>query len=192
MPGAGVPPGRKYQNEGGPAPREIAELMRNVMSPLIAEEAIWRFFDALAWNWLIAGTDAHAKNYSLLLAGTEVRLAPLRRRLGAALRSRSQSAALCDEDRRYYRVVPHHNTWPMAAHDLGLGPEQAIGRVRELAERAPDALRDAADEPDVVALGRPLPSRLVDLVRDRVSACVAILDRPIPPQSKSAQALGPT
>jgi len=33
--------------------------------------------DALAWNWLIAGTDAHAKNYSLLLAGNDVRLAPL-------------------------------------------------------------------------------------------------------------------
>jgi serine/threonine-protein kinase HipA len=91
-----------------------------------------------------------------------------------------------------YRVVPQHDTWPMAAHALGLGREQAIGRVPELAERAPDAFRDAADEPDVVALGRPLPSRLVDLVRDRVSARVAILDRPMPPQSEAAQALGPT
>ena len=36
-----------------------------------------RFADALIWNWLIAGTDAHAKNYSLLLAGGQVRLAPL-------------------------------------------------------------------------------------------------------------------
>ena len=36
-----------------------------------------RFADALIWNWLIAGTDAHAKNYSLLLAGAQVRLAPL-------------------------------------------------------------------------------------------------------------------
>lgn len=38
---------------------------------------MWRFVDALALNWLIAGTDAHAKNYSLLLAGSQVRLAPL-------------------------------------------------------------------------------------------------------------------
>jgi len=35
------------------------------------------FIDALGFNWLIAGTDAHAKNYSLLLAGgPHVRLAP--------------------------------------------------------------------------------------------------------------------
>ena len=36
-----------------------------------------RFADALAWNWIIGGTDAHAKNYSLLLSGSDVRLAPL-------------------------------------------------------------------------------------------------------------------
>jgi serine/threonine-protein kinase HipA len=37
-----------------------------------------RFLDANAFNWLIGGTDAHAKNYSLLIgAGDEVRLSPL-------------------------------------------------------------------------------------------------------------------
>jgi serine/threonine-protein kinase HipA len=42
-----------------------------------ADIAVMRFFDALMVNWLICGTDAHAKNYSLLLAGRQVRLAPL-------------------------------------------------------------------------------------------------------------------
>jgi serine/threonine-protein kinase HipA len=33
---------------------------------------------ALAFNWIVAGSDAHAKNYSLLLGGAgRVRLAPL-------------------------------------------------------------------------------------------------------------------
>ena len=40
-------------------------------------EDVERFRDALIYNWLIAGTDAHAKNYSLMLAGGQVRLAPL-------------------------------------------------------------------------------------------------------------------
>ena len=32
----------------------------------------------LIFNWLIAGTDAHAKNFSLLIApGPQIRLAPL-------------------------------------------------------------------------------------------------------------------
>jgi serine/threonine-protein kinase HipA len=189
----GVPPGRKYQNEGGPSPREIAALIRNVMSPRVADEAIWRFFEALSWNWLIAGTDAHAKNYSLLLAGAQVRLAPLYD-VASALPYGNDPRAL-----RFamkiggdYRMVPHHNTWPMAAHELGLDPERAIARVRELAERTPDAFLEAGGEPEVAALRRPLPARLVDLVRDRVAACVAILDGPIPPQSKSAKAMGPT
>jgi len=36
-----------------------------------------RFVDALAYNWIIRGTDAHAKNYSVLLSGSQVRLARL-------------------------------------------------------------------------------------------------------------------
>jgi hypothetical protein len=36
------------------------------------------FVDAIIFNWLIAGTDAHAKNYALLLGGNgAVRLTPL-------------------------------------------------------------------------------------------------------------------
>jgi serine/threonine-protein kinase HipA len=38
---------------------------------------VWGFVDALAWNWLIEGTDAHAKNYSLLLASGQARMAAL-------------------------------------------------------------------------------------------------------------------
>lgn len=35
------------------------------------------FLDAFAFNVLVGGTDAHAKNYSLLLRGPRVALAPL-------------------------------------------------------------------------------------------------------------------
>lgn len=36
------------------------------------------FLDAPSLNWLIGGTDAHAKNYSILIGGEGlVRLAPL-------------------------------------------------------------------------------------------------------------------
>jgi serine/threonine-protein kinase HipA len=41
-------------------------------------EDIETFIDALVFNWLIGGTDAHAKNYSLLIgASGRARLAPL-------------------------------------------------------------------------------------------------------------------
>ena len=44
----GIRPERKYQNEGGPGPRDIARLLRSVMPPPAADDAVSRFFDALA------------------------------------------------------------------------------------------------------------------------------------------------
>jgi len=74
----GLAPSAKYQSEGGPSPEQIIELLRRVVKPApVAELEVGRFVDALAVNWLIAGTDAHAKNYSILLAPGQTRLAPL-------------------------------------------------------------------------------------------------------------------
>src|SRR5260370_30518359 len=71
-----IPPTRKYQNEGGPGIRDIVELLRTYSAN--APEDVHTFLDAIAYNWLIAGTDAHGKNYALLIgAQTRVRLAPL-------------------------------------------------------------------------------------------------------------------
>ena len=72
----GVPPTLKYQNDGGPDTRKIIELIRTHSSRAIVD--IQTFVDAVAFNWLIAGTDAHAKNHALLHgSGGVVRLAPL-------------------------------------------------------------------------------------------------------------------
>jgi serine/threonine-protein kinase HipA len=72
----GISPTKKYQNEGGPSPSDIIELLRTTSTDRVTD--VDTFVDALGFNWFIAGTDAHAKNYSLLLAeGPTVRLAPL-------------------------------------------------------------------------------------------------------------------
>src|SRR5216683_2884559 len=71
-----IHPARKYENEGGPNVRMAVELLRTFSGR--PQEDVQRFVDALAFNWLIAGTDAHAKNYSLLIgAEGRARLAPL-------------------------------------------------------------------------------------------------------------------
>ncbi|MGH6704413.1 MAG: HipA domain-containing protein, partial [Bradyrhizobium sp.] len=71
----GIMPTKKYQNEGGPSAANIVELLRTYSTDRDAD--LDTFGAALGFNWLIAGTDAHAKNYSLLLNGPDVRLAPL-------------------------------------------------------------------------------------------------------------------
>jgi serine/threonine-protein kinase HipA len=168
----GLPPSRKYQNEGGPGPAQIARLLREAMPPSVAEEAVWRFVDALIWNWLIGGTDAHAKNYSLLLAGDQVRLAPLydiASGLPYGMHERKLRFAMkLGGD---YRVFLQRNPWPQAARDLGLDEGELADRVSRLADVAPDAFADSVSAADIVALDRGMPGKLLDLVVDRAARC---------------------
>ena len=58
----GVPPDRKYQEDGGPSLMDIAEILQTV-APAAATETLLR---AVVLNVLIGNGDAHAKNFSLL------------------------------------------------------------------------------------------------------------------------------
>jgi serine/threonine-protein kinase HipA len=172
-----VPPTRKYQNEGGPGVVDVVELLRASMPPQAAETAVWRFADALIWNWIIGGTDAHAKNYSLLLTGDQIRLAPLYD-IASALPygDHEKKLRLAMKVGGDYHLNPYRNRWPAAARDLGLDTDEMVARVRELAVAAPDAFADAGKAPDVVALGSDLPSQLGDLIAERTKRCISLLD----------------
>jgi serine/threonine-protein kinase HipA len=172
----GIPPTEKYQNDGGPSPATIARLLRRAMAPREADEAVWRFADALIWNWLIAGTDGHAKNYSLLLSGDQVRLAPVYD-IASALpygfhEKKLRMAMKIGGD---YRVFPERNTWPDAAVDLGLDSNALVDRVRTLGNLLPAAFANAAETSDVVAQARLMPDRLVGLVTERAHRCLKLL-----------------
>jgi serine/threonine-protein kinase HipA len=172
----GIPPTEKYQNDGGPSPATIANLMRRAMAPRVADEAVWRFADALIWNWLIAGTDGHAKNYSLLLAGDQVRFAPLYD-ISSALPYgvHEKKLRLAMKIGGDYRLFPERNNWPDAASELGLEPDALLHRVETLGTLLPVALAEAAEAPDVVALARPMPDLLVNLVAERAARCLRLI-----------------
>ena len=71
-------PGKKYQRtDGGPGVGEIADLIESFPLLLDRRKVAREFFRGFVFNAVIGGTDAHAKNYSLLLAGESVKLAPL-------------------------------------------------------------------------------------------------------------------
>ena len=73
---AGLPPTKKYQNDGGPTCSDMADAVRtHSTAPL---EDVWTLARATMLNWIIGGTDAHSKNFSMLIGrGGEARLAPL-------------------------------------------------------------------------------------------------------------------
>lgn len=70
--------GEKYEEYGGPSALEIIRLLRaTAPSPAAARTGVGRFLDALIFNTVVGAADAHARNYSVLLSGQDVRLAPL-------------------------------------------------------------------------------------------------------------------
>lgn len=174
-----VHPARKYQADGGPTPGRIADLLRTSIAAPAAETDLWRFADALIFNWLIAGTDAHAKNYGLMLSGSQVRLAPLY----------DVSSFLPYDDSHGHRVklamkvggdyrlqrTDRRAAWERAAGELGLDARRLIERVIELARGAPSAFEAAASDSGLAAVGSDLPRRLVDLVDERCRLCADVM-----------------
>lgn len=73
-----VPPAKKYQHrDGGPGLASIAALIKSLPLERDRREVGRRFFQAFVFNVIAGCTDAHAKNYSLMLDGESVSLAPL-------------------------------------------------------------------------------------------------------------------
>jgi serine/threonine-protein kinase HipA len=70
----GVPPGLKYQAEGGPGLRDAAALLLDVSSRGGAD--VLALVRATIANYVLGNSDAHAKNFGLLFRGG-ARLAPL-------------------------------------------------------------------------------------------------------------------
>jgi serine/threonine-protein kinase HipA len=173
----GTGPDRKYQRDGGPSPTAIAALLRGHMRQADADRSVARFLEALIWNWIIAGTDAHAKNYSLLLSGSSVRLAPLYdvASILPYAQGRERDLQMSMRLGGTYDLWPARDFWPRAATELGLRPDAVRARVRELADIAPAAFSEAADDPAIVALRRPLVAQLVDRIADRARRCASVV-----------------
>lgn len=177
----GLPPTSKYQSDGGPTPEDIIGLMRRAIRPaIVAEEDIARFVDALAFNWIIAGTDAHAKNYSLALSGSQVRLAPLYD-VASALPyedmylPRLRMAMRIGGEYRLEAISGRH--WRRFAEENSLDFDKVITRIDQLTTQAPEAFEKAAGAASVSEPGSELPGRLASLVAARAGQCRDALAR---------------
>ncbi len=140
----------KYQGDRGPGPGVIAELIAG-LDPRDQRASRDLFARAQVYNWLTAGIDAHAKNYSLLVAGDRARLAPLYDVTSGVL--------LLDPERVFYkgklamkvggeyrlRNIGAHNILH-AADDLGVDREWLLEVGRDYLERIPDAFAAAVED----------------------------------------------
>ncbi len=161
-----VHPSRKYQSDGGPGVADAGRVLSRlaVDDRLVSTE---RFFKALAFNVLIGGTDAHAKNYALLLVGQRAQLAPLYDTASAACydqHRRLDSAMRVGEHWRMLDVT--ERDWRTAARQLGIPGDQAMTWVSDLRARLPGAFAAAVDSLPVAA--RDEAGRMAECIVDHV------------------------
>jgi serine/threonine-protein kinase HipA len=173
----GVSPLRKYENEGGPGPAEIVSLLlRESDDP---ETDVGAFLDALALNWVMGGTDAHAKNYSLLLAPGSVRLAPLYDLISilpCPHRVHYKEAALAmriDREYRVWKIRRRH--WEGLAARCDLDPDPVVERVGQLAAAVPDAIERAAADVRSEGVHHGIIERLEHEIGEHSQRCLEVL-----------------
>jgi serine/threonine-protein kinase HipA len=172
----GVPPVKKYENEGGPSVSRIVDFLReNSGAPV---EDVRTFTDAVAYNWLVGGTDAHAKNYSILIgAGGRVRLAPLydvasilpygefdalklklAMKLGGKYRLRDINA----------------RSWEKLSEELRMDEKEIARRVYEMADRLPVEAQTIRKRLEESGMKHPVLDRLTERLSAHAEKCARL------------------
>ena len=173
----GLMPTRKYHEDGGPGIAQIVTLIRRVSAS--PEVDVERFLKANIFNWLIGGTDAHAKNYSLLIgAGDEIRLAPLYD-LSSQLPYPdliSQRVAMKIGDHYDFALVTPAD-WHAVARSCAVDEERVIGMLTDMARALPDVVSAAHAQARIDGLSErilgPLAQRLIAHASERLASITA-------------------
>ncbi|MDD2857217.1 MAG: HipA domain-containing protein [Candidatus Nanopelagicales bacterium] len=150
----GYPAWQKYERDGGPGIRQIGSLLRRLPAHL-RQSSAQRLFDGLAFNYAIAGTDGHARNFSLLLSGPDALLAPLydlnsalpfTRPWGKRFDSvrKLHASFILGKSDAFVRVA--NDDWRVVAELLGIPTDYAIDRVTSIRDRTLTALEQSAEE----------------------------------------------
>lgn len=170
----GVHPSRKYQNDGGPGPREVLELLRSSVGGgrgNAVKEDSDTFVGALIFSWIIGGTDAHAKNFSILIGGDGlVRLAPLYdvASIFAYTHIDPSKAKLAMSIGGEYRLRDvSWTSWRRFAASMRLSADDLIGRARSMAADLPDALCEEMANARAGGLDHRVLDRLASALIDR-------------------------
>ncbi|HEY8720910.1 type II toxin-antitoxin system HipA family toxin [Pengzhenrongella sp.] len=177
-----VYPRDKYESDGGPSAADVIALLRRSGDRAYRGENMARFTDGLLFNYLIGAPDAHAKNYSIVLLGDIVRLAPLYDvASGLAYEHRHQpglgeGAMSIGGERRFGRVERRHLEAFAAA--TGQDAVALVDRTRELAAAIPEAMANALEEESVRTHTAELRDRLLVPVASLCATTIRQLDSP--------------
>lgn len=178
----GVHPDKKYQNQGGPGLKEIIGLLREVSTN--ASDDIATLVSASIFNWIIGGSDAHAKNFSLLLGGGgDARLAPI---YDVASILPYQPQVQFEDVRLAMKVGGEYRLrdirskhWRRFAEENRLDFDQVRERITDMAARLPDLASAVRDQIAADGAPHPLNDKLVSVFAERARSVLEDLAKPL-------------
>ena len=181
MPAAGVSASPQIPAEGGPGYREIFEAVRTYSQEPVEDAR--SFAEAIMLNWIIGGTDAHAKNFSMLIGAQEAgRLAPLYDMASAPPYDfdpgRLRMAIRIGGKYRLDGIGVRH--WAKLAREAGLPPAAVLEMGTDMARTLPGALHEAVTDVRAKGLCHPILGRMVEVLNARAGYCARILGAAVP------------
>jgi serine/threonine-protein kinase HipA len=163
------PPGRKYQNEGGPGMIDILKLLNAADTPAEDQKA---FLKSQILFWLIGATDGHAKNVSIFLgSGGRFHLTPFYDVLTAQpslvarqIERKQMKLAMSVGESRHYRIDEIKGRhFIQTVERAGLPGSLAVAALEEVAMAAESAMK---------RLEKELPSNFPEKIHTSVKAAV--------------------
>jgi serine/threonine-protein kinase HipA len=173
----GLLPTRKYQSDGGPGVHEIAELLSTFSTAPVEDTKT--FVAAIGFNWLVAGIDAHAKNYALLLGSeARIRLAPLYDLASAlpypGMRPIGLKLAMKIGGEYGLRNIAARH-WRRFAAEAHQNPDDVSANLRATAGAMPDHVSAIQKRAKNDGLAHPIVDRLSEKLIDRAKECQRLL-----------------
>ena len=142
----GKPPSAKYERNHtgvqGPSITDLFDVTRRHMPPT----DIVRLLDMVAFNVLACNTDAHAKNYSIMIRANGATLAPLYDAMCGAVWANVTTSLAQNVGGTAHGDQLKGSQWHRFARECGLNPRLVVERVGSLAKTAMAESAAAASE----------------------------------------------
>ncbi len=170
----GVNPRLKDAAEGAPGIAEAVGLLRDHSARGL--EDVFAFIRAVAFNWVIAGTDAHPRNYSVLIGPRgAVSLAPLYD-LASALLLRSRTSidalpfAMSVAGRRTLGEIDRA-AWEAQARQVRLNPVRVTDEIRDLVQQVIHGVPEVAAASVELGVDEKFAARFAGRIGLRAIGC---------------------
>jgi serine/threonine-protein kinase HipA len=170
----GKPPVAKYEASQsgirGPTLADMFAVTRNAMQA----PDILNLVDYVVFNVLACNTDAHAKNYSMMISARGFTLAPMYDVMCAAAWdniTKNLAQKIAGKSRADHLKRRH---WERFARDCSLNPPRLIKRIGELASRVLREVPAAAEQVSAMPAGtHVLLPKFVEAIETRARAVIA-------------------